>query len=228
MYKGLKASGFRDEWVEVLKQIESKELVLQDTSKSPFNRAIDRMFLIFRNSTLSDSAETAIAEMKEKYVKEEGEIRLKREKGNTPVIKNKTKKKKPSVKPKLNAGKKPRERMIGRRVKCPGSFFKSSNYDYFIGIFRGYGKGKSKKKFLRVAFSDGIWNLTREEIAPFLLPVGDTSDKVSVMKSASELVDDLAADTDSENEGEGTNECEDDDGDDGHCGDSGADEDLVK
>ena len=77
-----------------------------------------------------------------------------------------------------------------------------------MGIIRKGTKANSvrKKGFWDVAFSDGIWSLTTEELVPALLPVGDASSIADIASSADELAEelitDLADDTDDESDGD--------------------------
>jgi hypothetical protein len=71
--------------------------------------------------------------------------------------------------------------MVKRRVKCPGIFFKAPWLAFCIGIIKGKSKTTKNKGKWDVMFKDGKWCLTEEEIMHFILPIGDTSEKMDVL-----------------------------------------------
>ena len=215
VYKNLKATDFKREWIEVLSKIAAGTIKLGTQQLSPFDRCLARIQLLFRNSALTAKAEAAIAAKKAEFVKEEIDIKAEIASGDLTVYgkkkdakrtRKKTKRKCCTQKKKLHKPRVPA--MINRRVKLPGKHFNSPAFAWFVGIIRKGTKANSvrKKRFWDVAFSDGIWSLTTEELVPALLPVGDASSIADIASSADELAEelitDLADDTDDESDGD--------------------------
>ena len=80
-----------------------------------------------------------------------------------------------------------------RRVKIPGSYFKSKKIAFSIGRVGPAIKGKRGQ--FKVRFADGLWEIPLADFKPHLMPIGDYSDVRDIMVEA-------GADTDGESESE--------------------------
>jgi hypothetical protein len=195
--------GFRGAWEGVIDRIDQGVIKLADTDTgvSPLARSLVRIKETMRGAVATADSVEYIRVKTEEYKEKEEELRAKYEKTKAEKAKKGRRASGASAGAAAAvvagaaaaaavARRSRRRKVIGVRVKIPGSYFHVTHIAFSIGIVRRMTKNKKKYS---VKFSDGIWELPCADVLAHLMEPSDEHEIHDIMAEA-------AADTDSEDE----------------------------